>query len=345
MMNRKNIKRIPLILLMLVLAFIMLPSPVHADTLTLRPGSAGDEAVLTPNTGANYAAVDEVSSDGDTTYVGTGNDNTWKHDLYNLPDTTVSGKGKINSVTVHINVKGTQAANQTNVYTRTKTNGTAYNGTAQQTGASYTEYSTQYTTNPQSSNEWTWGEVNALQAGVGMRRPKAGKESRCTQVWVVVDYTPATWESYRDSGHTTVWGTVGDPFNSTYSTAYMYGPNFSAGQSYSVGFYDADGDKVGSDVSGSLVGTVLSAEFPLNTDESAVPGTWHAVVFDTASGSPPSTYAACSGADGYTCEDDIEVAATAIPEFPTVIGAVVIGGICFGIYFRMRKRRLAYVKA
>jgi len=332
------------VVLVLVATVIMLPAPAHAATLTLRPSSAGDETNLTPNTGANYAAVDEVISDDDTTYVGTGNDQTWKHDLYNLPDTTVSGKGKINNVTVHINARSTGKVTQTSAYIRIKTNGSAYNGTEQTMisgSESYVQYSTQYTTNPQTTNEWTWGEVNALQAGAGARRATSGKETRCTQVWVVVDYTPATWESYQTSGHSTVWGTVGDPYNSTYYVAYMNGQNYSAGQSYSVGFYDNDGAKIGSDVSGTLATNDLSAEFDLTSDISAVAGLWHAVVFDTAFGSPPATYAATSGAVGYVIEDDFEVAAEAIPEFSTVLAAIGVSGMCFGAYYCLRKRRLA----
>ncbi|MFC2059448.1 hypothetical protein ACFLTS_07450, partial [Chloroflexota bacterium] len=32
---------------------------------------------------------------------------------------------------------------------------------------------------------------------------------------------PGLWESYMESGHTTVWGTVGDPYDSGTSTVYM----------------------------------------------------------------------------------------------------------------------------
>ncbi|MFC2019890.1 hypothetical protein ACFLU4_08115 [Chloroflexota bacterium] len=333
------------VVLALVATFIMLPAPAHAATLTIRPNAAGDETNLTPNTGANYAAVDDVTSDDDTTYVARGTDDVWTYDLYNLPDTTVSGKGKINNVTVYIHARSSGKVTQTSAYIRIKTNGTAYNGTEQTITGSYATYSTQYITNPQTTNEWTWVEVNALQAGLGMRRPTTGKESRCTQLWVVVDYTPSTWESYREVGHTTVWGTVGDPYNSTYHVAYMYGDNYSAGQSYAAGFYDNDGTKIGTDVSGSLATNALSAEFDLNTDNNATAGLWHSVVFDTAFGSPPVTYAATSGAAGYVVEDDFEVAAEAIPEFPEVTASIGVAGLCFGFYYWMRRRKIGHVKA
>ena len=124
----------------------------------------------------------------------------------------------------------------------------------------------------------------------------------------------------------------------------MYGENYTVGHTYSVGFYDADGTKAGSDVSSALTGTSLSAQYALNTDIERTAGTWHAVVFDTAYGSPPATYAAASGAAGYITEDALEVDASAIPEFSTVLAAIGVAGLCFGIYYWMRRRRLAYVQ-
>ncbi len=153
------------------------------------------------------------------------------------------------------------------------------------------------------------------------------------------------WESYKEAGIITVWGTVGDPYTATTRTAYMYGEDFTAGYTYSVGFYDADGDKAGSDVSGTLTDTSLRAQFALNTDPTRAEGTWHAVVFDTAGGTPPATYGTTSGAAGYVTEDDFEVLASAIPEFPTVLAAIGVAGLCFGVYYWMRRRRLTYVQA
>lgn len=44
-------------------------------------------------------------------------------------------------------------------------------------------------------------------------------------------------------------------------------------------------------------------------------------------------------------ELEFTVAGSAIPEFPTAVAAVVTSGMCFSIYYWMRKRRLARVKA
>jgi len=211
-------------------------------------------------------------------------------------------------------------------------------------------YYTAYPTNPQSGNEWTWLEVNNLQAGVGLRRAAGtggNKESRCTQVWVVVDYTPATLESYKEVTHTTVWGTTDpyQPYDGTNQMAYMYGENYIASHSYPVGYYDNDGFKPQTDNISSGSDNTLSSQYLLTTDPSATAGLWHAVVFDGDFGSPPATYAECAGAAGYMVEDSFEVTVDAIPEFPTVMAGITVAGLCSVIYYFMRKRRLAPVKA
>ncbi len=341
--------------LVLIATLIMLPSWAGAspDTVTLRPNANGDESGLTGSDADqidNYLLIDEATSDDDTTYVSVGNTDTYLTDLYNVADTTVSGKGKINSVTVYIHVRAGNTPTQASAYTRIKTNGFAYDGTALTITTTYATYNTAYTTNPQSGNEWTWAEVNALQAGVALRRPTTtgpNKWSRATQVWVVVDYTPATLESYDDGIQSNVWGTVGDPYASETSTttAFIYGPNFIASHGYSVAYFDNAGTKVTTDSVTSAADNTLSSQYLLTTDSGAIPGTWYAVVFDNDLGSPPATYAECAGAAGYMVEDSFEVSESAIPEFPTVMAAIGVAGLCFGIYYRMRKKRLAYVKA
>ena len=60
----------------------------------------------------------------------------------------------------------------------------------------------------------------------------------------------------------------------------------------------------------------------------------------------PNSYDLVSNSDpDYIVEDSFDVEQSAIPEFPTVITVIVVAGLCFGIYYWMRKRRLAYVKA
>ena len=159
------------------------------DTVTLRPYGPGDETNLTIGgtspAPSNWESVDEATSDGDATYV-EGGGSKYVTDLYSLADTSLTGK--INSVAVHINCKGTQPG--VGACTRIKTHGAARNGDDITLTTSYANYSTTYDINPETGEAWTWDEINALQAGVGLERPLSGEDSRCTQVWVDVDYTP-----------------------------------------------------------------------------------------------------------------------------------------------------------
>jgi len=72
-----------------------------------------------------------------------------------------------------------------------RTHDTDYEGDLEAPGESYAYYSTTYTENPSTSASWTWDEVDALEAGVSL----AGDESRCTQVYVEVDYTGVSSET------------------------------------------------------------------------------------------------------------------------------------------------------
>ena len=171
-----------------------LPQLALADTVTLRPNSDGDVTNFdiggTTVALTNWESVDEEISDDDVTYVEEPG-NSYKHDLYGLPDVSLSGS--INSVTVYINCKAGPTPSQPSAYTMIKTGAVEYNGTEITLTTSYVTYSTTYTTNPQTTIEWTWTEVNALQAGLGMQKASNAqpKISICTQVWVVVDYNPA----------------------------------------------------------------------------------------------------------------------------------------------------------
>lgn len=347
-MNRPGWYRVATVAVALSLAalLVMPPTSVSALTVTVRPSDVGDATGLTVvGAATNWQAVDDDPSDDDTSYVASdGNSDTYQEDLYNVSDIT-SAPGKINSVTVYINAKAEQAPTQASAYTIIKISGTTDYGTAQTLTVSYAQYSTPYTTNPSDGSEWTWADVNNLQAGVGLRRAKPGKESRCTQVWVVVDYTPATLESYQDAAHTIVWGTVVNPYDSTYSTAYMNGTNYLPSHSYRIVYYDGNtdngGDQVVADNQSSTAGYELSSQIILSSYPASTAGTWHAVVYDNevlGAATPPATYNDRLTTNSYTSEDAFEVLASAIPEFSTVMAGIVVAGMCFGIYYWMRKR-------
>jgi len=167
-----------------------------SDNETLRPNAVGDETVIDeqfPDTGAHWDKVDEATSDNDTTYVSDGSSG-WEEDLYNIGNHTV-GSGGINYVRVYMVCRGTGIPIEDNAYIHIKTNGAEYNGTPEGVTTSYTTYSYQWDYNPQTSANWTWSEIDALQIGVGLRRPKSGDDTLCTQVYAEVNYTETTYNS------------------------------------------------------------------------------------------------------------------------------------------------------
>ncbi len=164
--------------------------PVN-DTIIYRPNAAGDETTIVnqyPVTGEHWDKVSENISDGDSTYVAT-DSNAWQEDLYNITDhSTQTAAGTINYVEVYIECRVTANATQTNAYVHIKTNGEEHNGTSENATTSYDTYSYQWDYNPQTTQAWTWDEIDALQIGVGLRRPAVGEYTRCTQVYVEVDF-------------------------------------------------------------------------------------------------------------------------------------------------------------
>ena len=68
-------------------------------------------------------------------------------------------------------------------------------------------------------------------------------------------------------------------------------------------------------------------------------GNWHAVVIKRGT-LLPDTYADALTDPDYVADDVFYVAASAIPEFPTVMAGIGVAGLCFGIYYWKRKRKL-----
>lgn len=169
-------------------------------TETLRPNADGDKKQWDlPSSGDHYDEVDETSPDEDSTYIAVLATNpAAERDLFQLPNPSNIQEGDtINSVKVYYRVRGTKYTS-TRAMPVVKTHGTEYQGgTMQSFGTSYETKSYTWTTNPNTGNAWTLQELNNLQAGVEGTRgigggfPPQFDETRCTQVYIEVDYTPA----------------------------------------------------------------------------------------------------------------------------------------------------------
>lgn len=163
-------------------------------TETLRPDAAGSETSFPtqyPDEDNHYDKVDEAVADDDTTYVIDDRavcDASYVRDLYTFPSS--SGLGTINSVTLHMRIKvGSNGFQEQEISCRT--HATVYDyAVSPCNSGSYEEEEKELAVNPNTSNAWTWDEVDALEAGPRLRTCNA-HTARCTQFWVEVDYTPA----------------------------------------------------------------------------------------------------------------------------------------------------------
>ncbi len=170
----------------------------ETDSIIYRPNAAGDETAITeqfPDSGEHWDKVDEVTSDNDTTYVQT--DQVWREDLFNLPNhSTQTAGGTINYVEAYMVAKTMVTPIETTGYTHIQTNGTEYNGTSENLTLSYAAYSYQWSNNPETTTPWTWNEIDALQIGVGLRKPESNQYSRGTQVYTKVSFDAPPLSGY-----------------------------------------------------------------------------------------------------------------------------------------------------
>ncbi len=138
-----------------------------------------------------------------------------------------------------------------------------------------------------------------------------------------------TWGSYSDLAHTT----SSDTFTELNCTVYMWGDDFTKNTDFKVIYWDGEGYKRVAEVQGSLGNQELSSQHTFNVPD--VAGDWHCTVYS------PDTYDPASydaGDANIVIDDTLIVEASAIPEFPTVMAAIGVAGLCCGIYFWMRRR-------
>jgi len=143
----------------------------------------------------------------------------------------------------------------------------------------------------------------------------------------------STWTSYSDAQHNTRCDLFTDYDNE--HTVYMYGTRLLPSHDYRVAYYDgSDTKKVTDDVTSGASGNVSSQHtFVQGTD---VAGTWNVIVCEPDF-TPPTSY---NGSWSYTItSDNLTVLQSAIPEFPTVIAAIVAFGLCVGVYIWMRRKQ------
>ncbi|MBA7573156.1 hypothetical protein ES708_14951 [subsurface metagenome] len=174
---------------------ILRPVDLRNDVETLRPSGLGtyeDISNATSGDGNHHLDVDEEVPD-DTTSTVYQTAGVTKTDTYALPAHS-EGSGTINDVKVYVRLAilsdATGGWGKATIYTHDSLHygdEIPYGDIALY--SAFSNHSHTWTKNPNTTNDWTWDEVDALEAGITLAR--TDKNIWCTQVYVEVDYTPA----------------------------------------------------------------------------------------------------------------------------------------------------------
>ncbi len=179
--------------------FIMTAFPagfgvVFADTSAdLAPATVGglNQWLLDPSSSDKVVAT--ATNDGDTSYIKSGTNN--HRQSFFFQNAGVPSGATINSVTLNVIAKK-ESSNPT-MQLGVRNGSTLDAGASSQSisSASYTTYTRTMTTNPLTAAAWTDAEVNAWTTEFGVARSNGSGTVRITQMYLVVDYTPAEPET------------------------------------------------------------------------------------------------------------------------------------------------------
>jgi len=301
-------------------------------------------------------AVDAASGkNNNADPVGGGTD---KHNFYNFGmDTIPSTSGTINGITVRADIAVSSTADSPFTAIRLSWDG----GTTWTTVIQQTLTNTAETTYTYGGAADTWGRtwsaseltdasfrVQVINGDLG-----AGSTTDFSLDYIAVSitFTPV-WDSYSDTAR----NNNEETFTGGLGTVYMEGTGFwsnATAQTYNIAYYDGGGTKIATDAGIALVNVVSDRgdlgntadpwepTYTFTTNQSAQQGLWHALVQPTGATTFDTSYSTVSAnPDTYDliADDNFTVNQDVIPEFSTVMAAIGVAGMCFGIYWWMRKR-------
>ena len=184
-------------LLLILTIILLLPSIVlGTDTQTLDPD--GDASVALAVGGSCSGHYQCVSDDSDDTYVYVHNNTIgdFVEDIYSLGNPTLPTHGAVKSVEIRVRLGGWDSSlEKYKIGLRIGSSGTKYYDTTDGTtfSDSYAWYSYTWTTNPNTSDAWTWTNVQNLQPIIALALGHAyDGYADCLELEVVVHYVSST---------------------------------------------------------------------------------------------------------------------------------------------------------
>jgi hypothetical protein len=127
----------------------------------LAPNAAGSTTSWTPLSGLNYAAVDDIPHDVDSTYVET--TASGNYDFYNCP--TFSAEGTIHAFSV-ISLAKKTTADPATLKNSIRQSSVNYDGSSNTLTTSYIYYTDTYLVDPNTTVAWTNSGIDAAQIGI-----------------------------------------------------------------------------------------------------------------------------------------------------------------------------------
>lgn len=199
-----------------IIAFFGLSlNSVHADSIILRPAGAYNSNLERFGASSNYQCVDEVSSDGDTTYVYNDGVDTILRDLYVAEALLEIPEGNITNVTVYQISRKDTSSSVVEAHGYIRANGSTNGADGIVFTTSYQTFTTVFTTNPGTDSAWEWCDFDTsnFRFGIEIYNEDSSK-GRCTQCWVVINYEPISNET-NETNNTGSSGYVSSDLNWT----------------------------------------------------------------------------------------------------------------------------------
>ena len=169
--------------------FVTNSRPTEWATLATRPTADGTFTAWT----GTHTDVNETEQDGDTSYVSA--TATGLSESYQLQNHTTETEPISN---VRVTIYARQTSDDEQLYITLVVNATEYLGTLiePKKGPIYREYTSDWGTNPATGEDWTWSDIDTLEAGIrSLANGVWAGEERVTQLYVEVTYEkPITYK-------------------------------------------------------------------------------------------------------------------------------------------------------
>lgn len=173
-------------------------------TVIFRPYETNyNELSLYPNSGYAHEKVNETTPDGDTTYIYT-NQSNYPKAYFSIFSGSYSGT--INYVNIYVVAKKTSSSYTGRItYGFVDAEGYEAGENINSVGTVYQSYYNTYLANPFTLEQWNWNDLFSLRIFVKAYSSSTLGQTRITQVYVEVDYTPS--QSFNiDIGSSTLYG-------------------------------------------------------------------------------------------------------------------------------------------